>query len=101
MTKQVFGEGRIALKFGNQKINLHQYEKEFEPKISTSNPGSGDLRFITETCLDKAMGYVQRKGMRILEGPAQRTGVVGSILSFYFRDPDGNLVEIAEYESNP
>ena len=47
------------------------------------------------------MGYVQRKGMRILEGPAQRTDIVGSILSFYFRDPDGNLVEIAEYESNP
>ena len=98
MSKEVFGEGRIALKFGNQKINLHQYGNEFEPKAETPKPGSEDLCFVTEIRLPKAMEHVQEMGVAIIEGPVARTGATGPIMSFYFRDPDGNLIEVANYE---
>jgi len=97
MSKEVFGSERIALKFGNQKINLHQYGKEFEPKAETPKPGSEDLCFITETGLAEAMEHVRTKGVAIVEGPVKRTGATGPINSFYFRDPDGNLIEVANY----
>lgn len=97
MVSEVFGEGRIALKFGNQKINLHKQGHEFEPKAKKPVPGSEDLCFITETELDIAMAHVKSKGVNILEGPVKRTGATGSIISFYFRDPDGNLIEVANH----
>ena len=98
MSKEVFGEGRIALKFGSQKINLHQYGNEFEPKAQAPKPGSEDLCFVTETRLPEAMEHVQKQGVEIIEGPVARTGANGPITSFYFRDPDGNLIEVANYE---
>ena len=100
MTKEVFGNGRIALKFGNQKINLHQFQKEFEPKAKSPVPGSEDLCFITDENLDKAMTHVKSLGIEIIEGPVKRTGAVGDILSFYFRDPDGNLIEVSNYQDS-
>lgn len=100
MSKEHFGKGRVALKFGNQKINLHQCGKEFEPKADQPTPGSADLCFITTTKLEDAMEHVRSKGVEIIEGPVKRTGAVGSIISFYFRDPDLNLIEIANYESS-
>ena len=99
MTKEVFGEGRIALKFGNQKINLHQLGREFDPKSQVPTPGSADLCFVTESVLEDAMTHVRGKGVDILEGPVDRTGAVGPMLSFYFRDPDGNLIEVASYDA--
>ncbi len=98
MAVETFGEGRVALKFGNQKINLHKHGHEFEPKANTPTPGSEDLCFITETELKVAMAHVKSKGVDILEGPVSRTGATGPIVSFYFRDPDGNLVEVANHE---
>lgn len=95
MEQEFFGEGRVALKFGNQKINLHQQGKEFEPKAQYPAPGSEDLCFITDIDLETAMSHVKSKGVTIIEGPIQRTGATSSILSFYFRDPDGNLIELA------
>ena len=95
MNKETYGDARIALKFGNQQINLHEYGRELEPKASQPVPGSEDLCFITDTKLDLAMNYVKSKGVKILEGPVTRTGATGTIVSFYFRDPDGNLIEIA------
>ena len=96
MKKEVFGDGRIALKCGSQKINLHELGKEFEPKAHKPTPGSADLCFITQTPLDDAMAHVKRCGVIIIEGPVERTGANGPIRSFYFRDPDHNLIEVAE-----
>ena len=95
MKKEVFGGGRVALKYGTQKINLHELGKELEPKANKPVPGSADLCFITETPLDDAMAHVKSCGVQIIEGPVDRTGANGPIRSFYFRDPDRNLIEVA------
>ena len=97
MTAETFAMDRVALKFGNQKMNLHEKGHEFEPNATNPVPGSEDLCFITETKLEDAMEYVSARGVQILEGPVARTGANGSIISFYFRDPDGNLIEVANY----
>ena len=90
-----FGDGRVALRFGEQKINLHRAGSEIEPKATYPLPGSADICFITETELKEAMQHVENQGVEIIEGPVTRTGANGSLLSFYFRDPSGNLVEVA------
>ena len=95
MEKEVFGNGRVALKYGNQKINLHEFGNEFEPKAKKPTLGSADLCFITKTPLNEAMTQVTSCGVEIIEGPVERTGAKGPIRSFYFRDPDHNLIEVA------
>ena len=95
MQKEVFGNGRVALKCGDQKINLHGFGKEFEPKAYKPTPGSADLCFLTPTPLNDAMAHVKSCGVEIIEGPVDRTGANGPIRSFYFRDPDDNLIEVA------
>ena len=92
-----FGDGRKALAFGTQKINLHERGKEFEPKAHHPTPGSADLCFITATPLAEVMEQLHRGEVEIIEGPVQRTGAVGEILSVYFRDPDRNLIEVSNY----
>ncbi|HEC97866.1 MAG TPA: VOC family protein [Nitrospirae bacterium] len=99
MKKEIFDEGRVALKFGNQKINLHQAGEEFEPKADTPIPGSADLCFITDVDLNTAIDQVKDQGVHIIEGPVKRTGAKSQIMSFYFRDPDLNLIEVASYKS--
>jgi catechol 2,3-dioxygenase-like lactoylglutathione lyase family enzyme len=86
---------RFALKFGNQKINLHEVGNEFKPKAQNATPGSADLCLITETDLEQAMTYVQNCNVEIIKGPVKRTGAQGDLLSFYIRDPDLNLIEIS------
>ncbi len=90
-------EGRKALKFGEQKINLHQRGHEINPKAAHPTPGSGDLCFITLTPLDEVMEYLAQLRVHIEEGPVDRTGAVGKLRSVYIRDPDHNLVEISNY----
>ncbi|MBX4972894.1 VOC family protein [Rhizobium lentis] len=95
MSVETFAEGRKALKFGVQKINLHQAGHEFEPKAKHPIPGSGDLCFITETPLADVIAHLHASGVAIEEGPVERTGATGRLRSVYFRDPDGNLVEVS------
>ena len=92
-----FGENRKALRFGTQKINLHQVGKEFEPKALHPTAGSADLCFIAETPIDEVMAHLHVQNISIIEGPIQRTGATGKILSIYLRDPDQNLIEISNY----
>jgi len=92
-----FGQGRVSLSYGKQKINLHKQGKEFEPKAHNPMPGSADLCFITNTPIEQAMEHVKAQGVEIIEGPVGRTGALGPITSFYFRDPDNNLIEVSEY----
>ena len=90
-----FGDKRKALAFGNQKINLHEQGKEFEPKADRPVPGSADLCLIAKTPLNEVIAHLQSEKVDILEGPVVRTGASGPILSIYIRDPDKNLIEIS------
>lgn len=95
--RRVEFDGRVALAFGRQKINLHRAGHEFEPKAAHPTRGSGDFCLITETPLSAVIAHLASCGIAIEKGPATRTGATGSILSVYFRDPDGNLVEVSNY----
>lgn len=95
MQHQEFGEGRHAVVFGSQKINLHQSGAEFEPKAAYVQVGSADLCFLTSTPLKLVIAELEQKNVSIELGPIRRTGAKGPILSVYVRDPGGNLIEIA------
>ncbi len=90
-----FGGNRKSLSFGTQKINLHQCAKEFEPKAHNPTPGSADLCFITAVPIAEVISHLQSCGVPIFEGPVERTGARGPIVSVYFRDPDLNLIEVS------
>ena len=93
-----FGQGRYALRFGEQKINLHQAGKEFEPKARVPTPGSVNICFITETPIDEVKNQLESNGINILVGPIEKSGALGKINSIYFQDPDKNLIEVSNYQ---
>ena len=93
-----FGGGRKSLSFGSQKINLHEFGKEFEPKAAHPTPGSADLCFLINSSLSEFSEHLRNQNVPVIEGPVVRTGAMGSIRSVYFRDPDGNLIEVSVYE---
>ena len=93
-----FGGGRRALEFGAQKLNLHPASAPIEPCADRPTPGAADLCFVTRETPAAVMARLEREGVEVLEGPVPRTGARGPITSVYFRDPDGNLIEVASYD---
>jgi catechol 2,3-dioxygenase-like lactoylglutathione lyase family enzyme len=97
MTEVTFGKGRKAILCGSQKINLHEAGKEFEPKAFYPLPGSADICLITSTPMEGVIKRLAEHKIIVIEGPLERTGAKGKILSVYLRDPDQNLIEISNY----
>ena len=90
-----FGKGQKALKFGNQKINLHEFGNELTPRAVHPFPGSGDFCLLSADPIEDIIDHVRSCNVQILEGPVERAGANGPITSIYFRDPDLNLIEVA------
>ena len=97
MQKETFKGNRVALKYCNQKINLHEFGNEFEPKAENATPGSADLCFIIENPIETAKLHIESLGVPVIEGVVTRTGAAGEIMSIYLRDPDMNLIELSNY----
>lgn len=96
MTREEFAGGRLALRFGDQKFNLHQAGAEFQPHAATPLPGTADLCLLVDGSIEDVVEHLGAVGIPIEEGPVDRTGAIGPLRSVYVRDPDGNLVEFAE-----
>jgi catechol 2,3-dioxygenase-like lactoylglutathione lyase family enzyme len=96
MELQTFGGGRLALRFGQQKINIHERGREFEPKAHLPVPGALDLCFIARVPLTQVIEGLAQQGWPVIEGPVERTGATQRLRSVYVRDPDLNLIEISE-----
>jgi catechol 2,3-dioxygenase-like lactoylglutathione lyase family enzyme len=92
-----FEDNRKALLFGEQKINLHKFGKELEPRAQYPTPGSADLCFITKKSVEELKMEIESKGIKIIEGPVKRIGAIGMINSIYLMDPDNNLIELSNY----
>ena len=95
MEKRIFGDDRVALHFGDQKINLHPAGWDYEPKARVSIAGSADLCFIVSERVESLQTKLVQLSVEIIEGPVVRTGATGSLRSIYIRDPDGNLIELS------
>jgi len=94
------GLKRRALKFADQKINLHQAGAEFEPKAAQPKPGSADLCLLVDEPMEQVISHLLANDVTVEQGPVQRTGANGPIMSVYFRDPDGNLIEVSRYKND-
>jgi catechol 2,3-dioxygenase-like lactoylglutathione lyase family enzyme len=95
MNAVTFGEGRRALALGDQKLNLHQAGREFEPKARAPTPGAIDLCFTTDVPLDEVEAHLRECAVAIELGPVDKIGARRALRSLYFRDPDGNLIEVS------
>jgi catechol 2,3-dioxygenase-like lactoylglutathione lyase family enzyme len=95
MKAETFAGGRRALSFGQQKINLHQKGAEFTPRARVATAGSGDFCLLSDVPIPEIVAQLDAEGVEIIEGPCDKTGAVGKLLSVYFRDPGGNLVEVS------
>ena len=95
MEKRIFGDDRVALHFGDQKINLHPAGWDYEPKARVSVAGSADLCFIVSDRVESLQVKLVHLGVETIEGPVVRTGATGRLRSIYIRDPDGNLIELS------
>jgi catechol 2,3-dioxygenase-like lactoylglutathione lyase family enzyme len=91
-------EGRVALAFGEQKINLHPVESAIEPRALRPTPGSADLCFVSSLPIEKVTDHLRACDVAVACGPVARAGAIGPMTSVYIRDPDGNLIELAVYE---
>ncbi|WP_458316285.1 VOC family protein [Mycolicibacterium brisbanense] len=100
MRKEVFGAGRVALVFGNQKINVRPTGSPNWVTGVVDAPGSLDLCFIADVDASAVGAHLLACGVEIIEGPVTKTGAMGPMTSHYCRDPDGNLVEVASYQAH-
>ena len=91
------GNNRTALRFGAQKINLHEVGHEVLPHAMLAKPGTLDLCFVIAVGPEDAIAQLHACGISIERGPVSRIGALGDIMSVYCRDPNGNLVELASY----
>lgn len=89
-----FANGRRALQIGPQKINLQTLGQETR---NFAGIGSGDLCLVTDFAPADVVDRLTTEGIEIVEGPVQKTGALGPIMSVYFNDPDGNLIEVSSY----
>ena len=96
MTREEFGGGRLALRFGDQKINLHRAGAEFQPHATLPRPGTGDFCLLVDDPIEDVIAHLEAEEIPIEVGPVDRTGAIGPLRSVYVRDPDGNLVEFAQ-----
>lgn len=99
MEREVFGEGRVALRFGSQKINVRPTGADNWKTGAVDAPGSLDLCFIADVSAAEVGEHLRSCGVAITEGPVTKTGALGPMTSHYCRDPDGNLIEVASYSS--
>ncbi len=97
MAPVTFGAGRKALAFGRSKINLHPAEAPLAPRANHPVHGSADLCFVTSESPESVIDHLRKCDIKVEEGPVSRTGALGPVTSVYFRDPDGNLIEVSSY----
>jgi catechol 2,3-dioxygenase-like lactoylglutathione lyase family enzyme len=97
MHRETFGDGRVALRFGDQKLNLHEAGSELAPHAANPTRGSADLCFLVDD-LRRTAELLAKNGIAVELGPVGRTGATAPLTSLYVRDPDGNLVELATTE---
>lgn len=101
MEVRTFGQGRVALHFGRQKINLHEVGHVLDPNVRHATPGSADLCLLTDTPIEKVLAHLRTCGVAIVKGPVTRTGAVHALKSVYFYDPDENIIEVAHEVQPP
>ena len=101
MRREEFGDGRVALRFGDQKLNLHEAGAEIAPHAARLTPGSADLCFLVADDLDQVADSLSRMGIPVELGPVSRTGATSALSSLYVRDPDGNLVKLSQRQPSP
>jgi catechol 2,3-dioxygenase-like lactoylglutathione lyase family enzyme len=87
-----------SLKFGGQKINVHESERTFEPRAARPTPGSADFCLVTPRPIDDVIAHLRACGVAVELGPVARNGALGAMSSVYFRDPDQNLIEVSRYD---
>ncbi len=99
MRASKLGEGEWAVSFGDKKIWLREADTGHVPEARRPMAGSAELCLITPAPLDAVIGHLAASGVKVEAGPARREGANGPVTSVCVRDPDGNLVQIASYDS--
>ena len=100
MKHERFGDGRSALRFGQQRINLHPSEGEIQPRATKPTEGSADICLVLDGSVEEAITHLNSLEVPLLLGPVMRTGATGPLTSLYVRDPDGNLIELSTYSES-